>query len=228
MEFSCIIRRCLSGSLDVRERRQRHRRDRGAEESVLLRQADDMKRALRSALRSTSPANLCGIRQSARRVPECARLNPAASRSAKHADQLRFCCFQQHSHSSSSAAHRCLLLEEGCSSSQHFWAPAAWSSQNGEGGERERSFALLRAAAAAATAAAAAVAAAVAVDSAGGRAAKCEYAEGTKFTDVYYLADKAPALGVGESWVGAPDWLGSGVLCRRAYFPSCLGEGTGE
>lgn len=171
-----------------------------------------MKRALRSALRSLSSTALCGARKLAPRVPEFARLNPAASRSARDGNQLRVSCSQQRSHSCSSAAHQCLLLEEGCSSSQHFWVPAAWSSQNREGGERERSFAILRAAAAAATAAAAAVAAAVAVDSAGGRAAKCEYAEGTKFTDVYYLADNAPALGVGESWVGAPDWLRSGVL----------------
>lgn len=187
-----------------------------------------MKRALRSALRSTTPAALCGVRQSAPRVPGFARLNPATSRSAKHGeDHLRFCCSQQHSHSTSSAAHRCFLWEEGCSSSRHFSAPVAWASRDGEGGGRERSFALLRAAAAAATAAAATVAAAVAVDSAGGRAAKCEYAEGTKFTDVYYLADKAPALGVGECWVGVPGWLGSAVL--RVPSSVCfavLGEGN--
>ena len=212
----------------VRGSRQRHRRVK----SVLSRRADDMKRALRCVLRSTSPEALCGVRQSAPCVSNFARSNPATSRSsAKRGVQLRFCCSQQHSHSSSSAAaHRCLLLEEGCSSNRHFWAPAAWSSWDGGGGERERSFGRLRAAVAAAVAAVAAVTAAVAVDSAGGRGAKCEYAEGTKFTDVYYLAANAPPLGVGESWVDNHGCLGSAVLvvCCLVWWSVLLADGDGE
>ena len=100
----------------------------------------------------------------------------------------------------------------------------------GGGGERERSFGRLRAAVAAAVAAAAAVTAAVAVDSAGGRGAKCEYAEGTKFTDVYYLAANAPPLGVGESWVDNHGCLGSAVLvvCCLVWWSVLLADGDGE
>ena len=183
-----------------------------------------MKRALRSALRGSSPSTR------ARRPP--LPLSPVSANIAAVGNQLSRFASQQQGCGGATAAVFSSAAVESCAvtrsaadprlAASRAWGAVLWEGGSGRGGRGRRRRGESRDArfdpgssGRTLAAAAAALAAAVAAGG-GGKQVDCEYPEGTKFEDVYFCSGRA--LGSGE-W-GA----GSGCGDDSVRFPALLAK----